>query len=98
VSFKYTYSIQRPGARAQGLGKMMTNTEVSVQDKAENRKDPDTGDTRDGRRGLNWVYPCMMLLHCYYSASYLIALFCPGGVTGPPYADCYPTAPSLLCG
>jgi len=29
VSFKYTDRIQRPGARAQGLGKMMTNTEVS---------------------------------------------------------------------
>src|SRR6218665_2431786 len=38
-----------------------------------------------------------LLLHCYYSVSYLIALFCPGGVAGPPNADCYPTAPSLLC-
>src|SRR6218665_2918236 len=29
----------------------------------------------------------------YHSASYLIALFCPEGVTcPPPYADCYPTA------
>src|SRR6218665_191858 len=36
--------------------------------------------------------------HCYYSASYLITLFCPGGVAGPPNADCYPTAPSFLCG
>jgi len=35
--------------------------------------------------------PRTLLLHCYYSASYLIALFCPN-------ADCYPTAPSLLCG
>ena len=34
MSFKYTDSIQRPGARAQGLGKMMTNTEVSAQDKS----------------------------------------------------------------
>src|SRR6218665_3431097 len=34
----------------------------------------------------------------YYSASCLIALFCPGGVAGPPNADCYPTVPSLLCG
>ena len=51
VSFKYTYSIQIPGTRAQGLGKMMTNTEVSAQDKAEDRKDLDTRDTRDeGRR------------------------------------------------
>src|SRR6218665_3403113 len=39
-----------------------------------------------------------LLLHCYYSASYLITLFCPGGVAGPPNADCFPTAPSLLCG
>src|SRR6218665_1696301 len=39
-----------------------------------------------------------MWLHCYYSASYLIALFCPGEVAGPPNADCYATAPSLLCG
>src|SRR6218665_2053290 len=30
VGFKYTDSIQRPGARAQGLGKMVTNTEVSA--------------------------------------------------------------------
>jgi len=28
VSFKYTDSIQRPGERAQGLGKMMTNIVV----------------------------------------------------------------------
>ena len=39
-----------------------------------------------------------MLPHCYYSASYLIALFCPVGDTSSPYADCYPTAPRLLCG
>src|SRR6218665_194359 len=39
-----------------------------------------------------------LLLHCYYSVLYLIALFCPGGVAGPPYADCYLTALSLLCG
>src|SRR6218665_3042671 len=42
--------------------------------------------------------PGTLLLHCYYSASYLTALFCPGGVAGPPYTTCYPTAPSLLCG
>ena len=39
-----------------------------------------------------------LLLHCYYSVSYLIALFCPGGVAGPPKADCYLTAPSFLYG
>src|SRR6218665_3429427 len=39
-----------------------------------------------------------LLLHCYYSALYLIALFCTGGVAGPPKEDCYPTVPSLLCG
>ena len=39
--------------------------------------------------------PGTVLLHCYYSASYLIALFCPGGVAGPPNADCYPTAFSV---
>ena len=44
VSFKYTNSIQRPGARAQGLGKMVTNTEVSTQGKAEDGKDLDTRD------------------------------------------------------
>jgi len=27
-----------------------------------------------------------------------MTLFCPGGVAGPPNTDCYPTAPSLLCG
>jgi len=33
------------------------------------------------------------------TASYFIALFCPGGVAGLPNADCcYPTAASLLCG
>src|SRR6218665_563685 len=42
--------------------------------------------------------PGILLFHCYYSASYLNALFCPGGVTGPTYADCFPTAPSFLCG
>src|SRR6218665_433489 len=42
--------------------------------------------------------PGTLLLHCYYSVSYLMVLFCPGGVAGPPNADCYPTAPSLLCG
>src|SRR6218665_1412261 len=31
--------------------------------------------------------PGTLLLHCYYSASYLIALFCPGGVAGPSNAD-----------
>src|SRR6218665_380943 len=24
--------------------------------------------------------------------------FCAGGVTSPPFTDCYPTAPRLLCG
>src|SRR6218665_192375 len=42
--------------------------------------------------------PGTVLLHCYYSASYLISLSCPGGGAGPLNADCYPTAPSLLCG
>src|SRR6218665_2383375 len=45
--------------------------------------------------------PGTLLLYCYYSAlydSYLIALFCPCAVAGPLNADCYPTAPSLLCG
>src|SRR6218665_2919705 len=48
----------------------------------------------------DWAHPISgnFLLHCYYSASYLITLFCPGGVAGPPNADCYPTAQSLLCG
>src|SRR6218665_1705863 len=27
--------------------------------------------------------PGTLLLHCYYSASYLITLFCPSAVTGP---------------
>src|SRR6218665_394821 len=37
--------------------------------------------------------PGTLFLHCYYySASYLIALFCPGGVAGPPHANCYPKA------
>ena len=51
VSFKYTDSIQGPEARAQGLGKMVTNTEVSAQDKAEDGKDFDTSDPRDGVGG-----------------------------------------------
>src|SRR6218665_2597041 len=42
--------------------------------------------------------PGTLLIHCYYSASYLIALFCPGGAAGPLNADCHPTAPLLLCG
>ena len=44
------------------------------------------------------LYPGTLLFSCYYSASYLLALSCPGGIAGPPNADCYPTAPSLLCG
>jgi len=39
-----------------------------------------------------------LVSNCYNSASYVIALFCPGRVAGPPNADCYPTALSLLCG
>src|SRR6218665_653432 len=35
--------------------------------------------------------------HCCYSASYLLALFCASAVTDPPYTDCHPTAPRLLC-
>jgi len=50
MSFKYTDSMQRPGARAQGLGKMVTKTEVSTQNKAEDGKDLDTRDPRDERR------------------------------------------------
>jgi len=33
-----------------------------------------------------------------YAKVVYIALFCAGGVAGPPNADCYPTAPHLLCG
>ena len=56
MSFKYTDSKQRPGARAQGLGKMVTNTEVSAQDKAEdgkdlNRRDPMQGWGQIGQTG-----------------------------------------------
>ena len=29
------------------------------------------------------LFPGNLLLHCYYSVSYLIALFCPSGVAGP---------------
>jgi len=60
VSFKYTDSIQRPGARAKGIGKMVTNAEVSAQDKAEDGKDLDTMDPRDGGGGSNRVRPCMI--------------------------------------
>ena len=60
MSFKHTDSIQRPGARAQGLGKMMTNTEVSADDKAKDGKDLDMGDTRDGGGGSNKARPCMI--------------------------------------
>src|SRR6218665_424179 len=60
VSFKYTDSIQRPGARAQGLGKMVTNTKVSAQDKAEDGKDLDARDHRDGGGGSNRARPCMI--------------------------------------
>jgi len=44
-------SIQRPGARAQGLGKMMISTEGSAQDKAKDRKDLDTRDPGMGLGG-----------------------------------------------
>src|SRR6218665_2564948 len=37
--------------------------------------------------------PGTLLLYCYYSASYLITLFCPGGVAGPPNAACYVVGP-----
>ena len=60
VNFKYTDSTQRPGARAQGLGKMVTNTEVSAQDKAEDGKDLDTRDPRDGGGESNRARPCMI--------------------------------------
>src|SRR6218665_2480948 len=59
VGFKYTDSIQRPGARAQGLGKMVTNTEVSAQGKAEDGKDLDTRNPRDGGGGSNRARPCI---------------------------------------
>src|SRR6218665_3865515 len=37
------------------------------------------------RRGTSPILsPGTLLLHCYYSASYLNTLFCPGGVAGPP--------------
>src|SRR6218665_1449493 len=62
VGFKYTDGIQRPGARAQGLGEMVTNTEVSAQDKAEDGKDLDTRDPRDGGRG-NKPGPPMYNVH-----------------------------------
>ena len=58
MSFKYTDSIQRPGAGAQGLGKMVTNTEVSAQDKAADGKDLDTRVPWDG--GL-YVSVCLSL-------------------------------------
>jgi len=60
MSFKYTDSIQRPGARAQGLCKMVTNTEVSAQDKAEDGEDLDTRDPQDGGGVLNRAGPCMI--------------------------------------
>ena len=59
MSFKYTDSIQH-GARAQCLGKMVTNTEVSAQGKAEDGKDLDTRDTRDEGRESNRARPCMI--------------------------------------
>src|SRR6218665_3898097 len=59
VSFKYTDSIQRPGAGAWGLGKMVTNTEVSAQDKAADGKDLDARDPGMGR-GSNRARPCMI--------------------------------------
>ena len=60
MSFKYTDSNQRPGARAQGLGKMVTNTEVPAQDKAEDGKDLDTRDPGMGRGGSNRARPCLI--------------------------------------
>src|SRR6218665_1883945 len=72
VSFKYTASIQRPGARAQGLGKMVTNTEVSAQDKAEDGKDLDTRDPRNGGKGIKPGRPCM--LACPYTLDWMWTL------------------------
>ena len=60
MTSKYTYSIQRPGARAQGLGKMVTNTEVSAQGKAEDGKHLDTRDPRDRGRGIKQDPPIYM--------------------------------------
>ena len=60
MSFKYTDSIQKPGARPQGLDKMVTNTEVSAQDKEEDGKDLDTRDPQDGVGGSNRARPCMI--------------------------------------
>src|SRR6218665_3598384 len=55
VSIKYTNSKQRHGARAQGLGKMVTNTEVSAQGKAEDGKDLDTRDPGMGGEQDTWT-------------------------------------------
>ena len=44
-------SLYSAEARAQDLGKMMMNTEVSAQDKAEDRMDLKEGDTRHGGGG-----------------------------------------------
>src|SRR6218665_468659 len=55
------------------------------------------GSALHGRFGTT-LSPGTVLPHCYYCAAYLIALFCAGGVTSPPFTDCYPTAPRLLCG
>src|SRR6218665_2437380 len=52
--------IHRPRTRAQGLGKMMTNTEVYAQDKAEDGTDLDSRDPRDEGRGSNRARPCMI--------------------------------------
>ena len=39
-----------------------------------------------------------LLFYCSYSTSYLIALLSAGGVTDPPYADCYPKVLRLFGG
>jgi len=49
------------------------------------------------RRCMEGLAPSYLREHCcptvtYYWASYLIALFCAGGVTSQQFTDCYPTA------
>src|SRR6218665_1895447 len=49
-------------------------------------------------RALTLTLTPIVYAYAMVTGIFRITLFCPGGVAGPPNADCYPTAQGLLCG
>ena len=79
-----------------GFDPGITNCSIAGRNSHQNYATFLTHDTKASPLGIS---PCV-----FHSAALLFHtslksdLFCAGGVTSPPYTDCYPTAPRLLCG